>query len=80
MPNEETHFTTQDRVTLIEVKTKLDRAIQDISNLGTNYAEKSDHLSLAKRVSSLESNITWVVRTIIGVIILALLSLVIINK
>lgn len=80
MPTEETHFTNKDRETLIEVKTKLDRAITDISNLGSNYAEKTEHTALVKRVEGLENNITWVVRLVISIIIVALVGTIIVVK
>jgi len=79
MPNEETHFTNKDRETLIEVRTKLDRAITDISNLGSNYADKGDHNTLVKRVDALEDNNKWIIRTILTIIIAAVMGGIIIT-
>lgn len=39
---QDAHFTIQDRKTLTQVETKLDRAIDDIKNLTNNFAQKSE--------------------------------------
>lgn len=76
----ETHFTEKDRATLTTLEVKLDRAIQDIAALSANFALKSELADALKKIEKLESNQTWVTRTIIGIIIVALLGLVIISK
>lgn len=78
--NEDAHFTGADRKTLTQVETKLDRALEDIKNLANNFAGKAEYLLLVKRVESLEDNNKWIVRLIIGTIILAVLGLVIVAK
>lgn len=74
---DEAHFTQADRRTLTQVETKLDRAIDDIKSLSTNFASKNDLDDLEKRVISLEDNNKWVVRAIIGIVISALIGILI---
>lgn len=80
MPNEENHFTNQDREILITLKTQVFRLIEDVKNTTNNFVEKTEHKNLVIRVDKLESNNLWVVRVIIGVIIISLLGLIIISK
>lgn len=78
--NETAHFTQRDRVTLIQVETKLDRVIEDVKALTNSFAGKDDLIALEARVSKIESGNTWLIRLILGVVILGVLSLVIISK
>ena len=76
----QTHFTAQDRRLLTVLETKLDRALIDISNLGSNYAEKIVVAALADRVAKLEDNNKWIARTIGGIIISAIMAGILIIK
>lgn len=76
---EEAHFSIEDRKTLTSVEVKLDRAITDIANLANNFASKTDFADLKQRTDKLEDNNRWIVRLIMGVIITAVLSLVVVN-
>lgn len=79
--NESTaHFTQEDRAKLISVEVKLDRAINDIAIMGNNYATKIELKDIEKRTEKLEDDRKWLVRLILGVVILAILSLVVISK
>lgn len=75
----DTHFTVQDRRTLTQVETKLDRAIDDIKNLTNNFASKTEFLDLQKEVDEMRRNINKGVWIVLTVVIIAVLSLVIIN-
>lgn len=81
------HFTIQDRKTLQELsqssavlESKLDRAISDIAALTNNFVTLVQYKELEKEVKDLRSNTTWIVRTILGIIVAAILGLLLIKK
>jgi hypothetical protein len=76
----ETHFTEKDRATLTTLEVKLDRAILDIAALTHSFASKSDLTDVEKRIDNLEDNQKWVVRSIIGIVIMALMALIVTVK
>jgi hypothetical protein len=77
---DEAHFTQADRKTLNQLEIKMDRALMDIANLTNNFASKGDLSDLETRLKNVEDNQKWVVRTIIGFVILALMGLIIVNQ
>lgn len=79
MPNEETHFTNQDRKVLTQLEINVARLLEDMNKFTNAFVDKSEFNALCVRVSNLENNSTWVVRTVVGVVILALLSLIVIK-
>jgi tetrahydromethanopterin S-methyltransferase subunit B len=57
------------------------RRIEQIEEkLDARYTTTQEHQSLSKRVESMEGNQKWVVRTILGVVISALLALILTAK
>jgi|SRR6185295_20295316 len=54
---ETANFTTEDRKTLTKVETKLDRAIEDISKLSSNFATKEELSTLDKRLTPTEISV-----------------------
>lgn len=41
---------------------------------GRNFASKEEHQALAERVKSIEGNLVWLVRVVVGGILLAILG------
>lgn len=59
---------------------RVEQAVQDIREmLEDKYAKKSDMTSIHTNLDSLNDNVKWVVRLVIGAVIAALLGLVIIK-
>ena len=79
MPNEETHFTNQDRKVLTQLEINVARLIEDMNKFTNAFVDRTEFNALCVRVSSLENNSTWVVRTVVGVVIIALLSLIVVK-
>jgi len=80
MPNEENHFTNQDREILITLKAQVQRVISDVQTMTNNFVDKTEHYILVKRVEALEDNNTWVVRLIVGMVVTALVGTILIIK
>ncbi|MDQ0158797.1 hemolysin XhlA family protein [Alkalibacillus salilacus] len=64
----------QHYVTRKEFK-QLDNRVGDLENRQTRTETRTDHLE--NKLDKIESNTTWILRLIIGAILMALLSLVI---
>ncbi len=80
----EAHFTHEDRKTLQKLsehsavlESMLDRAISDIKDLGNNFASQSDMVDIQKRMDKQEDSVKWIVRLVIGTVILGILYLLI---
>jgi hypothetical protein len=61
------------------IKTQLDSLVRSMTALRLEYAAKNEVSELAKRVDKIEGWFTWIIRIILGAILVALLALVI-NK
>lgn len=77
---QETHFTKEDRKTL----TLLESHVFDLKNnfamVSMNFVEKIQVDAIEKRLSSLEDDKKWLIRIIVGTIIMAVLSFIIYTK
>lgn len=52
-------------------------AVQDLRNeVRDIYATKESYMSVEKRVSDIEGNITWTVRLVVGAVLTSILALV----
>lgn len=80
MPNDETHFTNQDRKVLTQLEVNVGNLLSDIKKFTESFVEKAEFIALTLRVSNLEDNNKWLVRTVIGFVIVALLGLVIVSR
>ena len=80
MPNDETHFTNQDRRVLTQLEVNVGNLLTDIKKFTESFVEKAEFTALILRVANLEDNNKWLVRTVIGFVIVALLGLVMVSR
>ena len=59
-----------------ELDKKVDRFFDEVKN---NYASKNELLALKEDVKSLNNNMSWVIKLIVGAVVIALLGIVVIK-
>ena len=62
------------------IKLSMEELKKLIAEVKDGYAKKEEFESLKRRVQHIEGNATWLVRIIIGAVIVAILSLVLITR
>ena len=62
------------------IKVGMDDVKKLINEVKDGYTKKEEFESLKRRVQHIEGNATWLVRIIIGAVIVAILSLVLITR
>jgi outer membrane murein-binding lipoprotein Lpp len=73
------HFTNSDRVLITKLDVKVERLINDVAELRNNFATKEELSTISQEVDAIKNTNTWIVRLIIGAIILAVLGLVLVR-
>lgn len=74
MTDDIVHFTSEDRKMLIRLDTKVERLLQDMASLTANFATKQEVLEHQKRIEKLEETNSWIVKTVFGIIITAIMA------
>ena len=74
MTDDIVHFTSEDRKMLIRLDTKVERLLQDMASLTASFATKQEVLEHQKRIEKLEETNSWIIKTVFGIIITAIMA------
>lgn len=78
-PEAKSSFSAKDRELLTRMDTKLERVIADVANLANNFATKEELATVKTEVDKIADTNKWLVRLIIGSVILAGLGLILVK-
>lgn len=73
------NFSSKDRELLTRMDTKLERVIADVANLTNNFATKEELGVVKTEVDKISDTNKWLVRLILGSVILAGLGLILVK-